>query len=338
MNPACNFITSLWWMLDYSFFQVGLQTSLYFSRQEVRRGDKWQHRACVWINTESPSAPWKEVEDVGWAGKSDSHGWRWGQHLSFLSCTCQGFSLFLNSPHEYNMRVFVWSNESRARRFRRKTYSRCVLQFLTQVTCILSSNLFLARSPHHIEYPPPSSGQERLVQASWWISYSKAKTSIICLLFHWMQWIQGSKAWLWSRAANLGSFKQFKPSLFPGAVWCLLQTWAESQAGRVPIAQGGSGVQPPRALCSSLEMTFLACLKLGFHSRWAASWSIRRCSLMGDRSSKQEEWLGQILCPVCSSPHPHLSFLSAVIQFTNLQQQVLSGIQGIPRAQKHGNT
>lgn len=61
---ACNFVTSFWWMLDYSFFQVGLQRwlsfaskhPLYFSQQEVKISDKWQHQARVWINTDYPSA------------------------------------------------------------------------------------------------------------------------------------------------------------------------------------------------------------------------------------------------------------------------------------------
>lgn len=47
INLACNFITSFWWMLDYSFFQVGPQQwlsfaskhPLYLSQQEVKIPD-----------------------------------------------------------------------------------------------------------------------------------------------------------------------------------------------------------------------------------------------------------------------------------------------------------
>lgn len=42
-----------------------------------------------------------------------------------------------------------------------------------------------------------------------------------------MQWIQGSKAWLWSRAADLGSLSSSAPACFL-VQWCLLQTWAVS--------------------------------------------------------------------------------------------------------------
>lgn len=116
-------------------------------------------------------------------------------------------------------------------------------------------------TPYWISWETTSftNGQTRVVRASWLISYSKAKPSIICLLFHWFLLDAMN-----SRCKDLALKQDCKFRL--EALWAVQpqlvlscsdaccrreQSGAEFQTGRPPAALQGSGVQP--RVCSLFQ-------------------------------------------------------------------------------------